>query len=202
VAAEIVVGLPLGRQPGGGSVSVAAIAGGSVIDRLSPAALGTLGVAADADGPIAVSAAIGASATNSVPDLALVRGEVRGYTVAEIEDTVQTIVDAAQRVCDEHGATYEWVRDGGRIVPPFPGSGPRALELIGRAITAVPGVELVTEERHATLEANYLSAETDVVALASGGRDPHQRSESIPAAELERLEALLLAIVDGGAAAP
>jgi di/tripeptidase len=33
------------------------------------------------------------------------------------------------------------------------------------------------------------------VALASGGRDPHQYTESIPVSELERLEALLVAIL-------
>ncbi len=38
--AEIVAALPLGRQPGGGSVNVAAIVGGSVIDRLTPAGAG------------------------------------------------------------------------------------------------------------------------------------------------------------------
>ena len=195
VAAEIIAALPLGRQSGGGSAGIAAIVGGAVIDRLSPPALKALGVADDAGGAISVDAALKAAATNSVPDLALVRGEVRGYSVDEIEATVQTIVDTVQRVCEQHGATYDWVRDRGRIVPPFPAPGPRALELIGRAIAAVPGIRLVPEERQATLEANYLAADTDVVAVASGGRDPHQRSESIPAAELERLEALLLAIV-------
>jgi acetylornithine deacetylase/succinyl-diaminopimelate desuccinylase-like protein len=64
------------------------------------------------------------------------------------------------------------------------------------AAAHVPGLELVLEERMATLEANHLAAATDVVALASGGRDPHQVSESIPIAELERLEALLVAILD------
>ena len=39
VAAEIVAALPLGRRPGGGSVNVAAIVGGSVIDRLTPEAI-------------------------------------------------------------------------------------------------------------------------------------------------------------------
>ncbi|MGA9857979.1 MAG: M20/M25/M40 family metallo-hydrolase [Solirubrobacteraceae bacterium] len=199
VAAEVVAALPLGRRPGGGAASVAAIAGGSIIDRLSPAAIQQLGVGPEADGPATVTAALGAAATNSVPDRALVRGEVRGYSVEEIEATVGLIHDAVSRVCAEHGATFDWVRDRGRMVPPFPGPGPRAMELITRAVGAVPGLSLVQEERQATLEANYLAADTDVVAVASGGRDPHQRSESIPAAELDRLEALLLAIVRGPA---
>ena len=39
VAAEIVTALPLGRRAGGGSVNVAAIVGGSIVDRLTPEAL-------------------------------------------------------------------------------------------------------------------------------------------------------------------
>ena len=147
----------------------------------------------------AVTAAINATATNSVPDLALIRGEVRGYSAAEIEDAVAAIADTVTRVCEAHGAASEWIRDRGRMVPPFPGPGPRAMKLITRAVAAVPGVALVHEERQATLEANYLAADTDVVAVASGGRDPHQRTESIPAGELERLETLLLEIVKAGA---
>jgi tripeptide aminopeptidase len=196
VAAEIVAALPLGRLPGGGSASVAAIVGGAIIDRLSPAGLGAVGVAAGADGPASVQAALAATPTNSVPDLALVRGEVRGYTVEEIEATIDEISATVARVSDAHGAGCEWRRDPDRMVPPFPASeGSRALALVRAAAERIPGLRLVTEERQATLEANYLAATTDVVALASGGRDPHQRSESIPAAELERLEALLHAIV-------
>jgi acetylornithine deacetylase/succinyl-diaminopimelate desuccinylase-like protein len=81
------------------------------------------------------------------------------------------------------------------MVPPFPAPGPHAIARVRAAAAAVPGLNLIEEERQATLEANYLAAATDVVAVASGGRDPHQLAESIPVAELERLEALLRAIV-------
>jgi tripeptide aminopeptidase len=184
-ASEIVAELPLGRLPGGGSASVAAIVGGAVIDRLGD----------EAD----VTTALRRTPTNSVPALALVRGEVRGYTVEEMERAVRGIEATIDRVCAAHGATYEWDWDPERMVPPFPGApGSRALDLVRRAAAAVPGVEFVPEEAQATLEANYLAAGTDVVALASGGRDPHQWTESIAVAELEQLEALLTAIVDAG----
>jgi tripeptide aminopeptidase len=185
-ASEIVAALPLGRLPGGGSVNVAAIVGGSVIDRLTREVLGATGV----------EAALSSALTNSVPDLALVRGEVRAYSVEEIEDTIQAIIDTVARVCDARGARYDWIRDRERMVPPFPhAEDSRARTLVQTAAARVPGLKLVLEERQATLEANYLAASTDVVALASGGRDPHQYSESIPASELERLEALLVGIL-------
>ncbi len=202
VAAEAIAALPLGRNAGGGSVSVAAIVGGSVIARLSPAGLRKLGLGDDDDDAGAsVRAALDATPTNSVPDVALVRGEVRGYSKRDIEATTETIVATVKRVCDAHGASHDWIRDRSRMVPPFPGApDSRALELVTAAIAATPGVELVAEEAHATLEANYLAAHADVVAVASGGRDPHQLSESITIAELEQLETLLMNIVELGAA--
>jgi tripeptide aminopeptidase len=186
VAAEIVADLPLGRQPGGGSVNVAAIVGGSITERLTPDALAAGGV----------EATLHTALTNSIPESALVRGEVRGYSVQEIEDTVAAIEQTIARICDSHGARYEWIRDRDRMVPPFPhAEHSRARALVQAAAARVPGLEITLEERQATLEANYLAATTDVVALASGGRDPHQRTESIPVSELERLEALLVAIL-------
>ena len=186
VAAEIIAALPLGRQAGGGSANVAAIVGGSVIDRLTPETLAAAGV----------ESALHGALTNSIPDLALVRGEVRAYSVEEIEMTVDAITRTVARVCDAHGARYDWIRDRDRMVPPFPhAEDSRARGLVQAAAARIDGLDLVFEERQATLEANYLASGTDVVALASGGRDPHQRSESIPVAELERLEALLVAIL-------
>ena len=186
VASAIVTALPLGRQPGGGSVNVAAIVGGSVIERLTPEALGTDGV----------EAALSSALTNSIPDRVLVRGEVRGYSTEEIEDTVAAITETIARICEARGARHEWIRDRSRMVPPFPhAAGSRARALVEAAAAGVDGLSVVSEERQATLEANYLAASTDVVALASGGRDPHQHTESIPVSELERLEALLVGVL-------
>ena len=191
VASEIVGALELGRQPGGGSVNVAAMIGGSVIDRLTPETLADTGV----------QAALESALTNSVPDRALVRGEVRGYSVEEIEGTIQAIAATVQRVSEAHGARHDWIRDRSRMVPPFPhAADSRARALVQAAAARVDGLRVVLEARQATLEANYLAASTDVVALASGGRDPHQVSESIPVAELERLDALLTAILTADAA--
>ena len=186
VASEIVAELPLGRLPGGGSAGIAAFIGGGVIDRL-------------ADEAGEVTAALARTPTNSVPALALVKGEVRGYTVDEMETAVAAIRATVDRVCAAHGAASDWDRDPERMVPPFPGApDSRALALVRRAAAAVPGVAFVQEEAQATLEANYLAADTDVVAVASGGRDPHQLTESITVTELEQLEALLVAVVDAG----
>ena len=187
VAAQIVAALALGRLPGGGSANVAAIVGGSVMDRLTPEALATAGD---------IEAALQSARTNSVPDRALVRGEVRGYSLAEIKTAVDDVAATVARVCDAHGARYDWIRDRDRMVPPFPyAEDSRARALVQAAASRIDGLTVTLEERQATLEANYLAARTDVVALASGGRDPHQHTESIPVAELERLEALLVAIL-------
>jgi tripeptide aminopeptidase len=183
VAGEVAAALPLGRQAHGGSANVAAIVGGSVIAR--------------ADGGDA-RAAIAASPTNSVPDVVHLKGEVRGYSVEAIEETMACIEAAIAQVCEARGARFELVRDRDRMVPPLPGAAEsRALARVREAAVA-EGIEVTVLDRQATLEANYLAAAgADVAAVASGGRDPHQLTESIPVAELERLEALLARIVSG-----
>ena len=184
VAGEIVAAMPLGRQPGGGSASIAAIVGGAVIDRL------------DAAREMTVRAALEATPTNSVPDLVLLRGELRGYSDTELDQTRVALEAVAARVCADRGADYRWL-ERERTVPPFPGTGDsRALALTRAAAEQVSGVTFTTTEAHATLEANYLAASTDVVALASGGSGPHQFTESITVAELDALEALLTRIVE------
>jgi tripeptide aminopeptidase len=200
VAGEIVASMPLGRRPGGGSASIAAVVGGAVIDRLAPASLRALGVADAAGGEATVRAALDATATNSIPDLALLRGELRGYSGAELAAGRSELEAIVERVCRERGARYQW-RDREPAVPPFPGApDSRALALARAAADDVPGVTFAATEAHATLEANYLAARSDVVALASGGSSPHQLSESITVAELRRLEALLTRIVELAAA--
>jgi tripeptide aminopeptidase len=197
VAGEIVAGLRLGRRPGGGTASVAAIIGGSVIDRLG---VGGVEGGGGGGGAGAVRAALAGAPTNSVPDVAHVRGEVRGYTVEEMDTTVAELEAVAVRVCDARGAQCEWERDRARMIPPMPGAaGSRALALLRAAAAGVDGVRFEAREARATLEANHLAAGTDVVAVASGGRDPHQLTESITVSELTQLEALLTAIVDRAA---
>ncbi len=126
----------------------------------------------------------------------LLRGELRGYSAAELTAGRSELEGVVARVCRERGARYQW-HDRERAVPPFPGApDSRALALARAAAGDVPGVTFADTEAHATLEANYLAAATDVVALASGGSGPHQFSESITVAELQQLEALLTRIVE------
>jgi tripeptide aminopeptidase len=189
VAAEAVAALPLGRQPGGGSAGVAAIVGGSAIDRLKNR------------GDASIAETLATAPTNSVPEMAYLRGEVRGYSVEEITRTLQTIEETFRRVCDAHGATCEWTHDPARMVPPLPGNpDSRALALVRAAVDQLDDVALNLQEAQATLEANYLAAAADVVAVASGGRAPHQTDESIAVSELRQLEALLTRIVELAAA--
>ena len=122
--------LKLGRQPGGGSVNVAAILGGSVIDRLTPEALADAGV----------ESALQTSLTNSVPDRALVRGEVRGYSVQEIEATIKRSPRRSARV-RRPWRDHDWIRDRERMVPPFPhAESSRARGLVQAAAAQLDGL--------------------------------------------------------------
>jgi acetylornithine deacetylase/succinyl-diaminopimelate desuccinylase-like protein len=118
VAAQAVAAMELGRLADGGSASIAAVVGGAVVDRLG--AVGATGGAAGG-GPDAVRAALDATPTNSVPDLVMLRGEVRGYSEREIAEARRRLEDVIARTCLASGATYEW-HDRERAVPPFPGA--------------------------------------------------------------------------------
>ncbi len=184
VAAEAIAAMQLGRLEGGGSASIAALVAGAVLDRLT-------GPGADA-----VWAALEATPTNSVPDVAMLRGEVRGYSEEAIAQSRAELERVLADVCAARGASYEW-HDRDSAVPPFPGAAAsRALALARAACERTPDAAFSLAEVHGTLEANYLCALTDVVALSSGGRDAHQHTESITVAELRTLEALLCAIVE------
>ena len=194
VAGEIVASMPLGRRPGGGSASIAAVVGGAVIDRLAPASLRALGRGRrDAGGEAAVRAALEATATNSIPDLALLRGELRGYSGAELAAGRSELEAVVARVCRERGARYQW-HDRERAVPPFPGApDSRALALARAAADDVPGVTFAATEAHATLEANY---------LAAGDRRRRARQRRLGAAPVQRVDHGRRAAPAGGAADP
>ena len=195
VAGEIVAAMPLGRRPGGGSASVAAIAGGAVIDRLGRAA-GAGGGAAD--GPAA-----GAAGAGDPGGEATVR--------AALDATPSTIRSPTWRCCGVSCAatpTMSWPTRAPSSRPSSVASArPAARDMSGMIASArsrrsrarpthdrwrwpgrrrggCAGVTFTTTEAHATLEANYLAASADVVALASGGSGPHQVTESITVGEL------------------
>jgi tripeptide aminopeptidase len=196
VAGELVAALPLGRQPEGGSVSIAAIVGGGVVARLSPAAARGLAVAEDASGEDLVLAALEATATNSIPDVVYMRGEARGYSQDEMTRTLGVVEKTVAHTCDAHGAEYVWRVDFAAAIPPMPGGeNVRAVELVAAAASEIAGVEFVPTARPVTIEANYLAPTYHAVALASGGRKAHQTSEEITVTELDQLEALLVRIV-------
>jgi tripeptide aminopeptidase len=203
LAGEIVTRFRLGRQPDGGSASVAAIVAGNVIARLRPDALGSLGLADGASGEELVLAALEATATNSVPDLALLRGEARGYSADSVTGTLATLERIVAEVCGAAGASYQWRVDHAAAIPPMPAAPDSpALARVQAAVRATPGTELLLRDRPVTIEASYLAPRYDAVALASGGRAPHELGEHIAVAELEQLEALLLGIVAPGAPPP
>jgi di/tripeptidase len=67
---------------------------------------------------------------------------------------------------------------------------------IADAAAADVGIPVIPERCLATLEANFLAGMgLSTLGIASGGRDPHSACESLPVVELERLVALLDAIL-------
>jgi acetylornithine deacetylase/succinyl-diaminopimelate desuccinylase-like protein len=191
VASEIISILPLGRLPHGGSLNIASVVGGELVHRLN-------GQPAIGEGPEPdrARALIAASATNSIPDIAFVRGEVRAFTVSDMDETLTTVEKTIQKICETHAAKFDWVPSDSGGVPPFPGAAESpARELVKRAAARVRGVAYQEIVGSYTLELNYLAPWCDAVGLSSGGSNPHETTESISLAEFEMLEALLSKIV-------
>jgi acetylornithine deacetylase/succinyl-diaminopimelate desuccinylase-like protein len=194
VASEIVAALALGRQPHGGSLNVAAVVGGALVDRLGEGAR-------DGGGARDAPAVLQSTATNLVPDCALLRGEARAYEAEALEATLGEVQRTVAAVCAAHGAGHEWRIDTATSVPPFPRrEDSTALELFKAAVDHVPGARYVLEQGPFTLEANHLAPLCDTIAIASGGRDAHEPTESITTAELDQLEAVLVGIAERAAA--
>ncbi len=176
-------------SPGGGSASIAAIVGGAVIDRLG-AALGRRRggrFEPHSTRPRPTRFRIWCCCAASCAATATPSSIRRGSALEAV----------AARVCAERGADYQLARPRARRCRRSPAPATRGRwRSPARPLSEVSGVTFATTEAHATLEANYLAASTDVVALASGGSGPHQFTESITVAELDALEALLTRIVE------
>lgn len=143
-----------------------------------------------------VSQIAGGSETNIVPALAVIRGEVRSYSVTGMAAALARVQAVANDVAAESGVKVELQPRPEDGAPPFPPahSGPPAQ--IAAAAAAAAGLELQSERCEATLEANYLAGMgIPTLGIASGGRHPHTNKESLPVQELERLVEFLDAIL-------
>ena len=191
VASRIIAALTLGRQARGGTLNIASIVGGELVHRLNGQP-----VPGDEPDPDRARGLIAATATNSVPDVVHVRGEVRAFSDEDIREILEQVGETVADVCDSFGAEHDWSNELARGIPPFPGSAEsRSRALAREAAAMVPSVQFEEIVGPYTLEVNYLAPRCDVVALSSGGRNPHQASETITIEELHSLEAYLKAIV-------
>ncbi len=145
---------------------------------------------------INISSIRGGGPTNIIPALARIDGEVRGFSRGEMQARIRDVRLAAETAGARSGAhisVFDQPQDG---APPFPGDGFDVPRTVAAAAAAQVGLGLQFEECRPTLEANYLHAMgIPTLGIASGGRDPHSPSESLPAAELDRLVLFLEAII-------
>ena len=143
-----------------------------------------------------VSEIRGGSETNIVPGFAEIRGEARAYSQAAVDARLAELEAIAGEVSGAAGARYELRRRPEDGAPPFPPAESAACTRIATAAADDVGLTLSRERCVATLEANFLAGMgLPTVGIASGGRDPHSTQESLPVRELDRLVALLDAIL-------
>lgn len=143
-----------------------------------------------------ISAVGGGADTNVVPDYAELRGEVRAFAHAPLSARLDRVRERAAAVAAARGVSWELIEQRDDGAPPFePAAAERNLAIVARA-AATLALPLVRERCVATLEANFLHAMgMATLGIAAGGRGPHATSESLPVSELERLSALLDAVL-------
>ncbi|HET9074955.1 MAG TPA: M20/M25/M40 family metallo-hydrolase [Solirubrobacteraceae bacterium] len=179
-AAEILAGLELGWS--GRGAGAPAGAGASVLN---------------------ISRIEGGSETNLVPDRAVLVGEVRAFSEQVLRARLGEVIAAGDTVCAQRGTSFELIEAPEDGAPPFPSQpDSMCLTVAVEAMTSV-GVTLHRETCMATLEANFLAGMgIPVLGIASGGQGPHSVDESLEVAELERLCAVLDAVLERAASVP
>lgn len=136
----------------------------------------------------------GGRAANIVPEAAYVEGETRSHDAAKLETQTEQMVSAFRRGAKEAGATVEV-----QIEREFSGFGLNK----GDAVVALTLEAIKELELRPRLAASGGGSDTNVlnekgipsVNLATGAEKVHSADESISVQELERLSALLLAVV-------
>jgi tripeptide aminopeptidase len=163
--------------------------------------LGWVGDAELGDSVLNISAVRGGSESNVVPDFAELCGEARAFGLAALEARLDRVRSVAAGVAAVRGVSWELVESREDGAPPFPATAAAGnLAIVERALGRV-GVPLVRETCLATLEANFLHGMgMATLGIASGGSGPHSTTESLAVAELDRLVAVLDAVLSEAAA--
>jgi tripeptide aminopeptidase len=145
----------------------------------------------------------GGGASNVIPDRTEISGEVRGFDGGSLDERMASIRAVAETVAKRSGATVVVTEHPDEGAPPFPEVAASAALRLVADTTERLGIELHRERCLATLEANFLSAmNLPTIGIASGGREPHSFTESLPAMELDRLVSLLEGILDAASLPP
>lgn len=148
------------------------------------------------DTVVNVGAIRGGSETNVVPGYVEVRGEIRGYSTAAMNERFEQLEALAAGVAARAGAAIRIVRRPEDGAPPFSHTGDPMCAAVAAAAAAELDLELTTMRCAETLEANFLHAlGIPTLGIASGGRNPHSVEESIPAAEIDRLATFVDALL-------
>ena len=121
---------------------------------------------------------------------------MRAFEQARLEARLEQVRVVADRVAASSGAITELIPRPEDGAPPFPPADKGRCLMIAAAAADEVGIAIDRRRCMATLEANLLHGMgLPTLEIASGGRGPHSALESIPADELDRLVALLGAIL-------
>lgn len=140
----------------------------------------------------------GGTANNVVPDNAVLSGEARAYSQAEIDAVLAKTEGVVKECAAKHGCTYEFVANS-QSVPPVSQSVDHPVVALARQGAERADLQFNLIKLSATTDANYLSAKYPTLTICRGSANPHGFDESIAVETLHGIKRLITAIIQEAA---
>jgi tripeptide aminopeptidase len=138
----------------------------------------------------------GGGRTNVIPDLAIIRGEVRAFNQEQLQEMWTEVEAAVEAVSRETGMEVQIkdLEDQGTPV----WEGLKESQLVTAASKAAKqlGLNFSCEEMSACLDANGLARwGKPVININHGGANPHSYEETITVGEMEKTKRFIIEII-------
>ncbi len=137
----------------------------------------------------------GGTANNVVPDLAILRGQARAYTAAQLEKVLALVETTVANACKLTDCTYDFATAPEEGAPPASLPTTHPMVALAEQATKRANLPFGLIKLSGTSDANYLAAKYPTLTICRGSEHPHAFDESVTVANLQGLKKLILSIV-------
>jgi tripeptide aminopeptidase len=138
----------------------------------------------------------GGSAMNVIPGEALLQGELRGFTIQQMNSKIKEIEHVARAACKQTGCKHKLNKKNATFTPPFITQNNSKIITLAKKAAKKAGIKFSLKTLNATIQANLLAQQNySVLGMTKGGQNPHSKKETITTKELEQTKKLIIEIV-------